>query len=88
MFEDDDIFDISDDEMNMEISSSCNPVDDYLIKQLHDVQDRIEQVNKETLNVQSTTNKILAKLYEQCRYFDDNDTSDSDDEVSCANCCS
>ncbi|KAK0163169.1 hypothetical protein PV327_006877 [Microctonus hyperodae] len=80
MFEDDDIFDISDDEMNMQISSSCNPVDDYLIKQLHDVQDRIEQVNKETLNVQSTTKKILLKLYEQCRYFDDNDSSDSDDE--------
>jgi len=78
----DDMFAISDEEMLMPLQTAqSNPVEEYLLKQLTDVQSRIDNATSEIANMKETTARILNALQWRALYGE-NPSSDSDTDVS------
>lgn len=77
---DDDMFALSDEELPIP-TSACNPIEEYLMKQLSNVQIRIEKTTSDIKDIQETTKHILKSLYSEAQYGE-NITSDSDTDVS------
>jgi len=78
----DDIFAISDEEMPMPLQTAqSNPVEEYLLKQLTDVQSRIDNATSEIANMRENTARILNALQWRALYGE-NPSSDSDTDVS------
>lgn len=80
---DEDIFAISDEDFpSMQVVQS-NPVEDHLLKQLADVQSRIDFVKNEIAEVEVTATRVLKSLQWRELYGEDViSDSDSDGDVS------
>ena len=76
---DDDMFALSDEELPIP-TSACNPIEEYLMKQLSSVQTRIEKTTSDIKEIQDTTKRILKSLYSEAQYGE-NVTSDSDSDL-------
>ncbi|CAK9811757.1 hypothetical protein ANTPLA_LOCUS7151 [Anthophora plagiata] len=76
---DGDMFALSDEELPIS-SPKCNPVEEHLMKQLSDVQTRIEKAANDIKEIRDTTKHILKSLYNQALYGEDI-TSDSDTDL-------
>ncbi|XP_003703565.2 uncharacterized protein LOC100883510 [Megachile rotundata] len=75
----DDMFALSDEELPLPTSNN-NPIEEYLMKQLSNVQTRIEKANDDIKIVQDTTKHILKSLYYEAEYGE-SITSDSDSDL-------
>ncbi|XP_031832002.2 uncharacterized protein LOC116426742 isoform X2 [Nomia melanderi] len=78
MFEED-MFALSDEDLPIQ-TPKCNPVEEHLMKQLSDVETRIEKTTNDIKEVQVTTGKILKKLQYNAQYGE-NVSSDSDSDL-------
>lgn len=84
---DDDMFAVSDEEMSLstEITANgngmSNPVEEHLLKQLTDIQNRIDITSDEISELKVTTAHILNALQKRALYGE-NISSDSDSDVS------
>jgi len=84
---DDDMFAISDEEMLLSTETIANgngvlnPVEEHLLKQLTDVQNRIDTTSDEISEVTATTAHILNTLQQRALYGE-NISLDSDNDVS------
>lgn len=74
-----DMFALSDEELPLPTSNN-NPVEEYLMKQLSNVETRIEKANDDIKIVQDTTKHILKSLYYEAEYGE-SITSDSDSDL-------
>lgn len=77
---DEDMFALSDDELPIS-TSKCNPVEEHLMKQLSDVQTRIQKTKNDIKEIQDMTKHALESLYNQALYGR-NITLDCDSDVS------
>lgn len=77
---DEDMFALSDDELPIS-TSKCNPVEEHLMKQLSDVQTRIQKTKNDIKEIQDMTKHALESLYNQALYGK-NITLDCDSDVS------
>lgn len=78
----DDLFAISDEETLLPVENvQSNPVEEHLLKQLTDVENRIDNVTNEIADMKATTAHILNALQWRALYGQDLD-SDSDTDVS------
>ncbi|OAD52926.1 hypothetical protein WN48_11172 [Eufriesea mexicana] len=77
---DEDMFALSDEELPIS-TSKCNPVEEHLMKQLSDVQTRIEKTRNDIKDIQDMTRRNLESLYNEAQYGKDI-TWDSDSDVS------
>lgn len=64
---DEDMFALSDDELPIS-TSKCNPVEEHLMKQLSDVQTRIQKTKNDIKEIQDMTKHALESLYNQALY--------------------
>lgn len=78
---DEDMFAISDEETSTVQTASSNPVEDYLLKELANVQNRIDVTTNEIAEVKTTTARILNALQWRALHGEDVN-SDSDCDVS------
>lgn len=77
---DDDIFELSDEELPIP-TPKCNPIEEHFMKTLSNVQTRIEKTTNDIKEVQDMTKRISESLYNQALYGKDI-SSDSDSDVS------
>ncbi|XP_076294539.1 uncharacterized protein LOC143215851 [Lasioglossum baleicum] len=75
----DDMFALSDEELPIQ-TPKCNPVEEHLMKQLSDVQARIEKTTNDIKEVQDTTRRILKHLQDHALYGE-SILSDSDSDL-------
>lgn len=82
MSDDEDMFAISDEETSLPTQTApSNPVEEHLLKQLADVQNRIDVTTNEIAEVKTATARILNALQWRALYGEDI-SSDSDCDVS------
>ncbi|XP_076625348.1 uncharacterized protein LOC143343886 isoform X1 [Colletes latitarsis] len=75
----DDMFALSDEELPIS-TAKCNPIEEQLLKQFFDVQNRIEKTTVDIKEIQNTTRHVLKSLQHQAQYAE-NVTSDSDSDL-------
>ncbi|XP_054003794.1 uncharacterized protein LOC128889814 [Hylaeus anthracinus] len=77
----DDMFALSDEDLPLPIlEPECNPVEEHLMKQLSDVQSRIEKTSNDIKEIQDTTRHVLKALHQQAQ-FGEQVSSDSDSNL-------
>ena len=77
---DEDAFVMSDDDdLTTQVSCSRNPVEEHLLKQLHDVQEIVEKSKINVEEARGLTKNILQKLQSRATYPE---SSESDDDTN------